>query len=153
MRHTITITHLVDVMVFCFMLSQTTTATNANKSLEEIALVAWWPYANASHHCNWEGIACNKVGSVTNISLYGHYLGDGTGLGSLNLSSFPNLVSLHITYCGVEGSIPEQIGLLSNLNFLSLWGNQLTGNLCWYHRHRKPRANQNRWTCDHKHNH
>ncbi|KAJ0601748.1 putative protein kinase RLK-Pelle-LRR-XIIIa family [Helianthus annuus] len=129
MRHTITITHLVDVMVFCFMLSQTTTATDANKSLEAKALVAWWPYANASHHCIWEGIICNKAGSVTGIYLVGHYLGDGTGLGSLNLSSFPNLVGLNIESCGVEGSIPEQIGLLSNLTKLSLWGNQLTGNI------------------------
>ncbi|KAM0029539.1 putative protein kinase RLK-Pelle-LRR-XI-1 family [Helianthus debilis subsp. tardiflorus] len=131
MRHTITITHLVDVMVFCFMLSQTTTTANDanNKSLEAKALVAWWPYANASHHCIWEGITCNKAGSVTGIYLVGHYLGDGTGLGSLNLSSFPNLVTLEIDICGVVGSIPEQIGLLSNLNFLSLWGNQLTGNL------------------------
>ncbi|KAF5815293.1 putative protein kinase RLK-Pelle-LRR-XI-1 family [Helianthus annuus] len=130
MRHTITITHLVDVMVFCFMLSQTTTATNANKSLEAKALVAWWPYADASlDHCNWEGITCNKAGSVTGIYLDGHYLGDGTGLGSLNLSSFPNLVTLEIERCGVEGSIPEQIGLLSNLTHLSLWRNRLTGNL------------------------
>ncbi|KAJ0802095.1 putative protein kinase RLK-Pelle-LRR-XI-1 family [Helianthus annuus] len=130
MWHTITITHLVDVMVFCFMLSQTTTATNANKSLEAKALVAWWPYADASlDHCNWEGITCNKAGSVTGIYLDGHYLGDGTGLGSLNLSSFPNLVTLEIERCGVEGSIPEQIGLLSNLTHLSLWRNRLTGNI------------------------
>ncbi|KAM0029556.1 putative protein kinase RLK-Pelle-LRR-XI-1 family [Helianthus debilis subsp. tardiflorus] len=131
MRHTITITHLVDVMVFCFMLSQTTTANDANnKSLEEIALVAWWPYANASlDHCNWHGIYCNKAGSVTGIYLVGHYLGDGTGLGSLNLSSFPNLVSLDLINCGLEGSIPEQIGLLSNLTQLSLYDNRLTGNL------------------------
>ncbi|KAM0004792.1 putative protein kinase RLK-Pelle-LRR-XI-1 family [Helianthus debilis subsp. tardiflorus] len=80
--------------------------------------------------CNiWEGITCNKAGSVTGIYLVGHYLGDGTGLGSLNLSSFPNLVTLEIDICGVVGSITEQIGLLSNLTLLSLWGNQLTGNL------------------------
>ncbi|KAJ0601724.1 putative protein kinase RLK-Pelle-LRR-XI-1 family [Helianthus annuus] len=128
-----TITHLLSsIMLLFFMLSQTptTTANDANnKSLEAKTLLAWWPYANASHHCNWHGIYCNKAGSVTNISLYGHYVGDGTGLGSLNLSSFPNLVRLHITYCGVEGSIPEQIGLLSNLTHLSLYDNRLTGNL------------------------
>ncbi|KAJ0601723.1 putative protein kinase RLK-Pelle-LRR-XI-1 family [Helianthus annuus] len=126
------ITHLLSsIMLLFFMLSQTTTTANDanNKSLEAKALVAWWPYANASHHCNWNGITCNKAGSVTDIYLVGHYFGDGTGLGSLNLSSFPNLVSLHIINCGVEGSIPEQIGLLSNLTLLSLWGNQLTGNL------------------------
>ncbi|KAJ0593760.1 putative protein kinase RLK-Pelle-LRR-XI-1 family [Helianthus annuus] len=81
------------------MLSQTTTANDVNKSLEAKALVAWWPYANASHHCIWEGITCNKAGSVTGIYLVGHYLG------------------------------MELIGLLSNLNFLSLRENQLTGNL------------------------
>ncbi|KAJ0802073.1 putative protein kinase RLK-Pelle-LRR-XI-1 family [Helianthus annuus] len=128
-----TITHLLSIMVLFFMLSQTTTTTANdanNKSLEAKTLLAWWPYANASHHhCNWHGITCSKAGSVTEISLYGHYVGDGTGLGSLNLSSFPNLVSLHITYCGVEGSIPEQIGLLSNLTHLSLYDNRLTGNL------------------------
>ncbi|KAJ0601746.1 putative protein kinase RLK-Pelle-LRR-XI-1 family [Helianthus annuus] len=135
-----TITHLLcSIMLLCFMLSQTTTTANDanNKSLEAKALVAWRPYANASgHHCNWHGIACNKAGSVTNISLYGHYVGDGTGLGSLNLSSFPNLVSLRLDKCSLEGSIPEQIGsipeqigLLSNLTKLSLWGNQLTGNI------------------------
>ncbi|KAJ0768828.1 putative protein kinase RLK-Pelle-LRR-XI-1 family [Helianthus annuus] len=129
-----TITHLLSsIMLLFFMLSQTTTASANdanNKSLEAKALLAWWPYANASlDHCNWEGITCNDAGSVTGIYLVGHYLGDGTGLGSLNLSSFPNLVSLVIGRCGVEGSIPEQIGLLSNLNFLSLRENQLTANL------------------------
>ncbi|MFS7922514.1 putative leucine-rich repeat domain superfamily [Helianthus anomalus] len=122
-----TITHLLSsIMVLFFMLSQTTTTTANdanNKSLEAKALVAWWPYADDSlDHCNWEGIACNKAGSVIAISLHDHYLGDGTGLGSLNLSSFPNLVSLVIGRCGVEGSILEQIGLLSNLTELSLSG-------------------------------
>ncbi|KAJ0601752.1 putative protein kinase RLK-Pelle-LRR-XI-1 family [Helianthus annuus] len=126
-----TITHLLSIMLLFFMLSQTTTTANDanNKSLEAKALVAWWPYANASHHCYWHGIYCNKAGSVIQIFLPGHYFGDGTGLGSLNLSSFPNLKRLNIDNCGVEGSIPEQIGLLSNLTKLSLWRNRLTGNL------------------------
>ncbi|KAF5815260.1 putative protein kinase RLK-Pelle-LRR-XI-1 family [Helianthus annuus] len=129
MWHTNTITHLL-LIIPLFVLSQTTTANDANnKSLEAKALVAWWPYANASHHCIWEGITCNKAGSVTGIYLVGHYLGDGTGLGSLNLSSFPNLVSLRLDKCSLEGSIPEQIGLLSNLTQLSLYHNRLTGNL------------------------
>ncbi|KAJ0601753.1 putative protein kinase RLK-Pelle-LRR-XIIIa family [Helianthus annuus] len=128
-----TITHLLSIMLLFFMLSQTTTASANdanNKSLEAKALVAWRPYANASgHHCNWHGITCSKAGSVTEIRLHDHYLGDGTGLGSLNLSSFPNLVTLEIDSCSLEGSIPEQIGLLSNLTQLSLRWNRLTGNL------------------------
>ncbi|KAL8264174.1 hypothetical protein R6Q59_022304 [Mikania micrantha] len=107
------------------MLSQTTTANDVNKSSEAKALLAWWPYGNASHHCNWQGIYCSKVGGVIGIKLYSHYL--GCQLESLNLSSFPNLVSLSIDRCSLEGSIPEYIGLLSSLTILSFSGNQLTG--------------------------
>ncbi|KAD4178752.1 hypothetical protein E3N88_27343 [Mikania micrantha] len=112
------------MMMLVFMLSQTTTANDVNKSSEAKALLAWWPYANASHHCNWQGIDCNKAGGVIGIELYGHYLGHR--LESLNLSSFPNLVSLSIDRCGLEGCIPKHIGLLSNLTLLSLRNNRLT---------------------------
>ncbi|MFS7922551.1 putative protein kinase RLK-Pelle-LRR-XI-1 family [Helianthus anomalus] len=120
---------LLLLVILFFMLSH---ATNGfNKSLEAQALVAtnWWPqYLNASvHHCNWPGIHCNEAGSVIEIRMHGNNL-EG-GLGSLDFSSFPNLVGLHLDECGVEGSIPEQIGLLSNLIDLSLLGNRLTGNL------------------------
>ncbi|KAD4178742.1 hypothetical protein E3N88_27333 [Mikania micrantha] len=105
------------MMMLFFMLSQTITANDANKSSEAKALVGWWPYANASHHCNWKGIECNKAGSVIGLSLLDNNLG---GLhGSLDFYSFPSLVSLSIDYCGLEGSIPDQIGLLSNLTDLS----------------------------------
>ncbi|KAD4178736.1 hypothetical protein E3N88_27327 [Mikania micrantha] len=113
------------MMMLFFMLSQTTTANDVNKSSEAKALLAWWPYGNASHHCNWQGIYCSKVGGVIGIKLYSHYL--GCQLESLNLSSFPNLVSLSIDRCSLEGSIPEYIGLLSSLTILSFSGNQLTG--------------------------
>ncbi|KAD4178739.1 hypothetical protein E3N88_27330 [Mikania micrantha] len=104
---------LVMMMLF-FMLSQTTAANDVNKSSEAKALVGWWPYANALHHCNWQGIDCNKAGGVIGIRLYGYYL--GCRLESLNLSSFPNLLSLSIDYCGL-------------LTVLSIWENRLTGRL------------------------
>ncbi|KAD4178744.1 hypothetical protein E3N88_27335 [Mikania micrantha] len=111
-------------MMMMMLFFITTTPTDVNKSSEAKALLAWWPYANASHHCNWKGIDCNKAGSVIGIRLYLYYL--GPRLESLNLSSFPNLVSLSIEHCGLEGSIPEHIGLLSSLTFLSVWENLLT---------------------------
>ncbi|KAF5815266.1 putative protein kinase RLK-Pelle-LRR-XI-1 family [Helianthus annuus] len=121
---------LLMILLF-FMLSEETSANGFNKSLEAKALVAtnWWPqHVNVSDaYCNWDGIYCNEAGSVTGIFFYNHNL-EGY-LGSLNLSSFPNLVSLDLINCGLEGSIPEQIGLLSNLTFLSLNGNRLRGNL------------------------
>ncbi|KAF5815273.1 putative protein kinase RLK-Pelle-LRR-XI-1 family [Helianthus annuus] len=124
MRHTITITHLVDVMVFCFMLSQTTTATNANKSLEAKALVAWWPYADASlDHCNWHGIACNKAGSVTGIYLVGHYL----GMELIGLLS--NLTQLSLYHNRLTGNLPVSLTNLTRLDYLDLGGNNFSGNI------------------------
>ncbi|KAJ0768820.1 putative transferase [Helianthus annuus] len=117
------------LMILFFMLLQIT-VNGFNKSLEGKALVAtnWWPqYVNASDYCNWYRIVCNKAGSVIEISKYDDNL-EGN-LGTLDFSSFPNLVSLRLENCSLEGSIPEQIGLLSNFTELSLWGNQLTGNL------------------------
>ncbi|MFS7922565.1 putative non-specific serine/threonine protein kinase [Helianthus anomalus] len=118
------------LMILFFMLSQAT-VNGFNKSLEAKALVAtnWWPqHANVSDdYCNWDGISCNDAGSVTDIYLYDENL-EGN-LGSLDFSSFPNLVILGLENCSLEGSIPEQIGLLSNLTQLSLQRNQLTGNL------------------------
>ncbi|KAJ0768824.1 putative protein kinase RLK-Pelle-LRR-XI-1 family [Helianthus annuus] len=121
---------LLLLMILFFMLSQATT-NGFNKSLQAKALLAtnWWPqYVNArDDYCNLDEIYCNEAGSVTYISFYNHNL-EG-GLGSLDFSSFPNLVSLFIRRCNLEGSIPEQIGLLSNLTQLSLYHNRLTGNL------------------------
>ncbi|KAJ0944561.1 putative protein kinase RLK-Pelle-LRR-XI-1 family [Helianthus annuus] len=121
---------LLMILLF-FMLSEETTANGFNKSLQAKALVAtnWWPqHVNVpDDYCNWDGINCNEAGSVTSIYLDNENL-EGN-LGSLDFSSFPNLVSLHLENCSLEGSIPEQIGLLSNLTQLSLQWNQLTGNL------------------------
>ncbi|KAD4178738.1 hypothetical protein E3N88_27329 [Mikania micrantha] len=110
----------------------TTTANDVNKSSEAKALLAWWPFADASHHCNWQGIDCNKEGCVIGIRLYDHYLGHR--LESLNLSSFPNLVSLSIDRCSLEGSIPEDIGRLpvsltnlTRLKYLHLDKNEFHG--------------------------
>ncbi|KAM0029566.1 putative protein kinase RLK-Pelle-LRR-XI-1 family [Helianthus debilis subsp. tardiflorus] len=121
---------LLLLMILFFLLSEETTANGFNKSLEAKALVAtnWWPHVNVSDdYCNWDGIYCNEAGSVTDIYLYDENL-EGN-LGSLDFSSFPNLVILGLENCSLEGSIPEQIGVLSNLTQLSLSGNKLTGKL------------------------
>ncbi|KAJ0944508.1 putative leucine-rich repeat domain superfamily [Helianthus annuus] len=85
------------LMILFFMLLQIT-VNGFNKSLEGKALVAtnWWPqYVNVSDdYCNWYEIYCNEAGSVTDISFYNHNL-EGY-LGSLDFSSFPNLVSLRL---------------------------------------------------------
>ncbi|GKB94077.1 kinase RLK-Pelle-LRR-XI-1 family protein [Tanacetum coccineum] len=96
-----TLTYLL--MLLVFVLPKST--ANFDEILERKALLAtnWWKDKNASSdHCKWQGITCNKAGSVISIHLYSEYL---------------------------ERSIPHEIGLLSSLTSLSLGQNQLNGKL------------------------
>ncbi|KAK9077703.1 hypothetical protein SSX86_006040 [Deinandra increscens subsp. villosa] len=128
------------MLILFIMLSQLTTANDSNISvqadsdmisLQVKALLAtkWWAHENTSDHCKWDGIACNKARSVIAIRLFHSYLAGGLDLRSLDFSPFPDLVALVLEDCGLKGSIPEQIGLLLNLTYLSLSLNHLTGNL------------------------
>ncbi|PWA79680.1 protein kinase-like domain-containing protein [Artemisia annua] len=107
-------------------------ANDFNKSREAKALLAtnWWGDRNASSdHCTWPYISCNEAGSVISIVFDSDDNQDLGDLGSIDFTSFPNLDELYIHNCKLEGSIPEQIGLLSNLTYLSLSQNNLTGTL------------------------
>nr|XP_043630345.1 probable leucine-rich repeat receptor-like protein kinase At1g35710 [Erigeron canadensis] len=121
------------------MLSKTSATDSFNKSFERKALLAtkWWPrYLNGSDHCVfWSGVTCNKAGSVVSIRIINHIAASNSvnegprDLRSLDFSAFPNLESLYIQNFMLEGSIPEEIGLLSNLTELSLTWNRLSGML------------------------
>ncbi|GKG30164.1 MDIS1-interacting receptor like kinase 2-like protein, partial [Tanacetum coccineum] len=102
-------------------------ANNFNKTLEAKALGDWLGINVSEHHCTWLGITCNEAGSVVSIEINrGQYYYDFPhDLRNLDFSSFPNLERFVIDSCRLEGSIPEQIGMLSNLAHLSLRGNNL----------------------------
>ncbi|KAK1381303.1 Protein kinase domain-containing protein [Heracleum sosnowskyi] len=123
----------------CFAVAKNTTNSSSSSSLEgeREALVStgWWgnqiPFYGASnkqqHHCTWFGIHCSEEGRVVSIQIHRYSIVDE--LGKLNFSSFPYLQTLDLSYCGLNGSIPYQIGMLSKLNYLSLHNNYLTGEL------------------------
>ncbi|KAM7461181.1 hypothetical protein LguiA_029302 [Lonicera macranthoides] len=82
------------------------------------------------NHCDWDGIKCNEVGSVTYISCPRYPYFDGeVGMDELNLPSFQNLETLYLDSCGLKGTIPYKIGMLSKLTRVVLSGNSLSGNL------------------------
>ncbi|KAM7461175.1 hypothetical protein LguiA_029296 [Lonicera macranthoides] len=117
--------------------STTTTITNNNNSSqlpwfkresEALAGIRWWWNVHPSmNHCDWYGIKCNEAGSVTYISCPRHPHFDGeVGMDELNLPSFQNLETLYLDYCGLKGTIPYEIGFLTQLTSLYLDGNRFT---------------------------
>ncbi|XP_059638702.1 probable leucine-rich repeat receptor-like protein kinase At1g35710 [Cornus florida] len=105
--------------------------SSSTEEAEALLRTGWWgktiPVDNSTSHCEWYGISCNKLGNVIGIDISWYYLGEE--LEKLNMSSFPNLVNLDLSNCGLNGSIPREIGRLSKLKYLLLPANRLTGTL------------------------
>ncbi|KAK7820132.1 mdis1-interacting receptor like kinase 2, partial [Quercus suber] len=100
------------------------------KSLpDQPILKSWVAHTNSTalSPCKWRGIACNDEGSVTEIYL--NYTGLKGTLENLDLSSFPNLLSLDLKENQLTGTIPTNIGTLYKLKFLDLSTNSLNGSL------------------------
>ncbi|KAL9397535.1 hypothetical protein Peur_011788 [Populus x canadensis] len=91
----------------------------------------WWSdYSNlTSHRCNWNGIVCDRAGSITEISPPPEFLKVGNKFGKMNFSCFSNLVRLHLANHELNGSIPPQISILPQLRYLNLSSNNLAGEL------------------------
>ncbi|MFC1575920.1 Ig-like domain-containing protein, partial [Gemmatimonadota bacterium] len=73
--------------------------------------------------CSWNGVDC-VVGSVVRLNLISNQL---TGSIPSELGDLSNLTHLHLTSNQLTGSIPPELGNLSNLSSLHLHSNQLTG--------------------------
>ncbi|XP_058083718.1 MDIS1-interacting receptor like kinase 2-like isoform X2 [Magnolia sinica] len=96
------------------------------------ALHSWsLPSANSTTNiispCNWTGISCNILGSVTRISLPS--LGLQGKLDNLSFPSFPNLLHLDLSDNTLIGTIPAHLEPLYKLTSLNLSANEITGSI------------------------
>jgi len=82
-----------------------------------------WNVTNAP--CSWDGISCSD-GHVSDISLPNKQL---TGSIPAELGNLSNLSGLNLSNNQLTGSIPSELGNLSNLKELLISGNQLTGSI------------------------
>ncbi|XP_058093861.1 MDIS1-interacting receptor like kinase 2-like isoform X2 [Magnolia sinica] len=95
------------------------------QSLLSWSLTASNATTNTISPCNWSGISCNSLGSVTEISL--PTAGLQGRLDSLSFLSFPNLLHLNLSSNTLTGNIPTHIGTLYKLTSLDLSTNNLYG--------------------------
>ncbi|KAI3865963.1 hypothetical protein MKX03_036822 [Papaver bracteatum] len=107
------------------LLKWKSTLVNQNNSL----LSSWKLNSTTSktNPCRWQGISCNKVGSVKELNTTGWGL-QGT-LHDFNFSSFSNFVILDLSYNELFGIIPSQIGNFSKLTHLDLYQNKFSGHI------------------------
>ena len=115
------------MMMMIFSLAYAISSSLSTDEGKALRSTGWWNNSD-SHHCTWEYVNCNEADSVIEIDIFGSdkELGE---LSKLNFSSFPNLVYLVLYNCGLNGSIPQQIGTFTHLTWLDLRFNNLTGEL------------------------
>ncbi|XVE83798.1 hypothetical protein DITRI_Ditri16bG0116000 [Diplodiscus trichospermus] len=116
------------VIVSFASITSTTTALSLESEAQALIQSGWWSNHsnNISQRCNWPGISCNIDGSITRIYPPRRV---GDKFRKMNFSSFPNLVNLNLKDQGLNGSIPPEIVALSNLKYLYLSWNHLSGEL------------------------
>ncbi|XP_042973807.1 MDIS1-interacting receptor like kinase 2-like isoform X2 [Carya illinoinensis] len=121
-------------ILLLFLLSQNITASPATQA--EV-LIKWknslpvpppftsWSLTNLNNLCNWTSIVCDSSETVSEINLSSTNL-NGTLL-QFNFTPFINLTRFDLSNNNLSGSIPPEIGRLTELRYLSFFSNYLKG--------------------------
>jgi Leucine-rich repeat (LRR) protein len=113
-----------------------TTWTAWSADVERDALIALYNGTNGggwtnntgwntdADYCSWYGVTCDGSGSVTYLWLDDNQL---SGTIPSELGNLSNLWSLYLDHNQLNGPIPSELGSLSNLRDLILGSNQFSG--------------------------
>lgn len=121
--------------IFFYLLYPPTVRGNAElKSLMELkpsldpksTLLATWTLSGDPCDGSFEGVACNEMGHVANISLQGKGL---TGKLSPAVGGLEHLTGLYLHYNSLHGEIPREISNLRELSDLYLNMNNFSGSI------------------------
>lgn len=93
---------------------------------ENRVLISWTPHSDPCSGANFEGVACNEQGLVTNISLQGKGL---SGRIPSAMAGLKNLTGLYLHFNALNGILPKEIASLTQLSDLYLNVNNLSGEI------------------------
>ncbi|KAJ1413620.1 Tyrosine-protein kinase, active site [Sesbania bispinosa] len=106
-------------------------SSSINEEQKALLQSRWGGGKNISKYCKWNGIVCDEVGSIKEISTSNYFYVPPTELQiqNFNMTAFPNLIRLELSGLGLKGSIPTEISSLTKLRYLDLSSNCLQGEL------------------------
>lgn len=102
-------------------------AIKASLDPQNLVLTSWSPNAtDPCNHSSFEGIACNELGQVVNISLQGKGL---YGKIPPEIGQINTLSGLYLHFNHLHGVVPREIANLTHLLDLYLNVNHLSGSI------------------------
>ncbi|KAH6833295.1 Leucine-rich repeat protein kinase family protein [Perilla frutescens var. hirtella] len=93
---------------------------------EDLILSSWSPNATDPCKASFEGIACNELGQVVNISLQGRGL---SGQVPPEIAQLKSLTGLYLHFNKLHGVVPSELANLTDLSDLYLNVNNLSGDI------------------------
>lgn len=93
---------------------------------QELVLSSWSPNATDPCSASFEGIACNDLGHVVNISLQGRGL---SGKIPPEIGQLKSLTGLYLHFNKLHGVVPSELASLTDLSDLYLNVNNLSGDI------------------------
>jgi len=82
---------------------------------------------SSKYECNWEGVTCDRSGSTIGISVW--YRGFQSGTIATEIGFLTSMVDISLFGNELVGTLPSELGLLSNMRSFFLNDNKISGTI------------------------